>query len=380
MLGLLMEERRGVAIAGTHGKTTTTAMVSFILLRAGLHPSFVIGGNVPQLGGPAGLGGGFGAGEILVAEACEYDRSFWNLHPEVAIITNVDRDHLDYFHDDADLVNAFRGLAGRVRAGGVLVVSADDARAQEAVRPVSVRKVTFGSAPEADWCFRPWQRRRQDGRTRFRPTCGGRDLGEFELRVAGEHNVRNALAAAAACAELGVPVEVIRRALAEYRGAGRRLEPIGSARGVDVMDDYAHHPTEIVATLCGFREDHPTRRLWCVFQPHQYSRTRLLMDGFARAFDLADRVVVPDIFTARDSGADRNAVSSVVLVERLRANGVAAEHVPTYDEVVEYLEEKVSAGDVVLTMGAGPVNGVGRSLLGRLVENQVEVGSYANSV
>ena len=380
MVGALMQHQRGVAIAGTHGKTTTTSMVSLILLRADLKPSFVIGGNVEQLGGLGGLGGAFGGGKILVAEACEYDRSFWNFRPEVAVITNVDRDHMDYFRDDADLVDAFRGFAQRVKPGGALIVNADDRRSCEAAHGVDVRKVTFGFGLDAEWRADPAQCARLEGRTCFRVWHAGRDMGEFQLLVPGRHNILNALAAAAASAAMGVEVAAIRKALAIYRGAGRRLERVAGVKGIELLDDYGHHPTEIAAALSAVREDYPDRRLWCVFQPHQYSRTRILLEDFAKSFGDADRVVVPDIFPARDKRADVQAVSSADLVARLRTNGVRADYVAAYEEAADFLAEKVSAGDVVLTMGAGPVNRVGRLLLRRLMAHESKVTSNANGV
>jgi UDP-N-acetylmuramate--alanine ligase len=377
MVGLLMRNHRGVAVSGTHGKTTTTAMVSVILRAAGLDPSFVIGGNVPQLSGSVGLGGHAGGGDIFIVEACEFDRSFWNLQPRVAVITNVDRDHMDYFRDDADLVDAFRGFAQRVKRGGVVVLNADDRRAMEAVEPVEVRKVTFGTGESAEWRCDMTKCERTGGRTRFFVTHCGKQLGEFSLRLAGQHNILNALAAIAACSDLGVSIEVARQALAEYCGAERRCQQLGTVRGVIFIDDYAHHPTEIQATLCALRQDFPDERLWCVFQPHQYSRTRLFLDQFAPAFSGADHVIMPDIYAARDRKSDIRAVSSASVVARLRENGVHAEYVGTFDAAVEHLTYKVSSGDVVVTMGAGPVVSVGRALLQRLQADERKVSLAA---
>ncbi len=380
MIGALMRLQRGVAVAGTHGKTTTSSMVSLILLRAGMAPSYMIGANNAQLDGRGGLGGAFGKGNILVAEACEYDRSFWNFRPEVAVITNVDRDHMDYFRDDADLVDAFRGFAQRAKPGGALIFNADDARSCEAVSAVDIRKITFGFGPAADWRAEASEIRRVEGVTRFRVRHGGTDAGEFRLIVPGRHNVMNGLAAAAAAAALEVDIDAIRAALAEYRGAGRRLEHVATVKGIDVIDDYGHHPTEIAATLSALRDDYPDRRLWCVFQPHQYSRTRMLLDDFAKCFGQADRVVLPDIFPARDKRADIQAVSSMDVVNRLRQNGVQADYAPTYEEAADFLTDKLDAGDVVLTMGAGPVNRVGRLLLRRLRVDESRIEINANGV
>jgi UDP-N-acetylmuramate--alanine ligase len=366
MVGHVMSCRRGVAVAGTHGKTTTTSMIATILDHAGVSPSFLIGGCVPQLGAPAGLGGRAGKSDILVVEACEYDRSFWNFTPELAVINNIDFDHMDYFRNEADLLDAFCGFADRIKPGGALVANADDPRTGKVLSGVKARKILFGVSRDADWRYDAENWQRKDGRTTFTVSRKGKAMGDFVLRVRGGHNIMNALAATAVCMELGVPVRAIRSALADYHGAMRRMEFIGSAAGVDVIDDYGHHPTEIRATLAAMRLDYPDRRLWCVFQPHQYSRTRLLLEDFATAFGNADRVIVPDIYSVRDTEEDLRAVSSSILVAKLQANGVDADHVPALEDVAGYMAERMEAGDIVLTMGAGPVNQVGRSLLARL--------------
>jgi len=345
-------------------------MIATVLRHAGREPSFLIGGVVPQLEEGRGLSGGVGRGEILVAEACEYDRSFLNLKPWLAVITNIEAEHLDYFRDEDDLVDAFRRFAGNVRAGGVLVANADDENVRRAVAGVPVRRVTFGEGPGADWWSDPGTWRREAGRTRFAVRFRRRAMGEFRVRPPGRHNVLNALAALAACAELGVDFGLLREGLERYRGARRRYEAMGAACGVQVIDDYAHHPTEVAATLSAAREDFPRQPLWCVFQPHQHSRTRLLMDRFAGAFHRADRVLVPDIYPVRDRREEILAVSSLDLVDRLRRNGVAAEYVGGLHEAAEHLAEEVNSGDVVMTMGAGPVHRVGRWLLRRLREEE----------
>ena len=359
-LGWLMNGRDGIAVSGSHGKTTTTSMIAYALDCAGKNPSMLVGGIVPQLGGNCrnGDGGPF------VVEACEYDRSFLSLRPKGAVITNIDREHLDYYAGLEDLVEAFGNFAGRVAPEGVLVVNGDDPNAMHAARKSLARVETFGQSSGSDWRLDEWNR--SDGRTRFRATYNGRDLGVFSLLVPGLYNIRNALACLAICRFFGVNLNDAREALAGFRGAKRRFDRLGEAAGVMVLDDYGHHPTEVRVTLDAARQEFPHRRLWCVFQPHQHSRTRILMDDFANSFLVADRVIVPDIYAVRDTAKDRSSVHSRDLVRRLCQNGVHAEYGARFPQVVRRLLRVVQDGDLIMTMGAGPVDHVGRRLLSEL--------------
>ncbi len=349
-LGDLMRDCRGVAVAGTHGKTTTTAMVAWILHCARFMPNFVIGGDVPALGGSSGVGNS----DLFVAEACEYRRSFLNLAPEVAVINNIEEDHLDYYRGLSEIVEAFGEFAALTKPGGVIVVNRDDEDAMKAARRAPCRPVTVGLSEEADWYATGAES--SYGFTSFEVFRHGKALGKFYLKMSGEHNVLNALAAAAVCNYLGVSDKLIVSSLAVFPGVCRRFEELGDCNGVAVVDDYAHHPTAVRATLKAAAEKYPGRRIWCVFQPHQHSRTRFLLDDFASSFADADVVVIPDIYFVRDSESERTLITSEDLVREITALGGNALYVPSFDEILGFLAENVRSGDLLLTMGAGDVN------------------------
>ncbi|MBM4079220.1 MAG: UDP-N-acetylmuramate--L-alanine ligase, partial [Planctomycetes bacterium] len=316
VVGRLMAEKRGIAVSGTHGKTTTTAMIATILDAAGRSPSFVIGGDVPALGGSATAG----EGEFFVVEACEYNRSFLHLKPEVAVITNIEEEHLDYFANLADILAAFRQFAAQVPAHGLLVVNATDTNIRAALEGLRTRVTTYCiNDIEAAWTAHGLAF--EGGRPRFRVFRGREDVGEIALKIPGRHNVLNALAAMAVASHVGVSVDDARSALSRFTGASRRFEIVADVKGVTIVDDYGHHPTEIRATLRAARLYFGPRPLWVVFQPHQHSRTRLLLDGFAHAFEDADKVILADIYAQRDSDEDRRAINSGQLAEAIRRTG-----------------------------------------------------------
>jgi UDP-N-acetylmuramate--alanine ligase len=319
---------------------------------------------VPQLGGNSltGRGGPF------VVEACEYDRSFLNLSPKAVVVTNIDREHLDYYSGFDELVEAFGDFVAQAPADGLCAANGDDPNVLRAAKRSRARVETFGEGKDCDWRVSEWTR--ADGRTRFRAFHCGKNIGVFELLVPGFYNVRNALACIAISSFFDVNRQDVRESLAEFRGARRRFDRLGEAAGVMVLDDYGHHPTEVRVTLDAARQEFPKRRLLCVFQPHQCSRTRLLMNDFAGAFGSADRVIVPDIYSVRDSEADRASVHSQDLVETLRRNGVQAEYGSKFPETVDRLLHSVRSGDLVMTMGAGPVNDVGIRLLQELKKRE----------
>ncbi len=359
-LGQLMDAHTGVAVAGTHGKSTTTALVAYLLGRAGLSPCFVVGAEVPQLGGSSGTG----TGPHFVAEACEYDRSFLNLHPTYACIINIEEDHLDYYRDLDDITGAFAEFASQVRKEGLLVVDGEDACAVAAAERASAPVETFAVRSAADW--EATNLAEQRGCFGFTLHHGGQGLGRFRLAMPGVHYVADVLAALALATAAGADVEACRRGLAEFRGVRRRFERVGEVAGVQVVDDYAHHPTEIRVTLRAARQCFPQARIWCVFQPHQHSRTRFLLTEFARSFDDAHRVLLPDIYFVRDSEQERRAISSADLVAAIRAQGRPAEEVrylPSFAEIEEVLRRELVPGDVLITMGAGDVWKLGRRLL-----------------
>ncbi len=360
LLGAVMARYDGIAISGTHGKSTTTAWLTFVLKRAGLDPSFVVGATVEQLGG----GSGVGDGRHFVAEACEYDRSFLNLRPRRAVVLNIEEDHLDCYPDLPAIQEAFAAFIAGVPPDGLVVLNVDDPQCRAIADRTSAKTQTFASAADATWRATALELDR--GHYAFDARHGQDSLGRVRLGLPGRHNVTNALAVIAIASDCDVSWDQISAGLAEFRGARRRLELRAEVGDIRIVDDYAHHPTEIRATLEAARERFEPRRLWCVFQPHQHSRTRFLLKDFARSFARADHVVVPDIYFVRDSERDRAAVSAEDLVTEMRARGGDAEYVPGFDAIVTRLEQELAPGDVVLTMGAGDIWKVADELAERL--------------
>jgi len=359
MLGCVMAGMDGIAVAGTHGKSTTTSWLAYTLRAAGRDPSFVVGAEVEQLGGGSGVGGG----AQFVVEACEYDRSFLNLPPRRAVILNIEADHLDCYADLDDIAAAFSEFARRLPPDGLLVLNGEDARCRRVAGEVSCRVASIALRGGADWTVRGL--RTENGCPRFEVMHDGAAVGEVGIALAGKHNVFNALAVAALAHDVGLPWADIRAGLEGFRGARRRMELRGELRGIRVVDDYGHHPTEVRATLAAARERFAPRRLWCVFQPHQYSRTRALLAEFAQAFGDADVVLVPDVYEARDSHRAQP-ISSAELVKQIRGSGGQAEHMRGFDAIVERLVREACADDLVLTMGAGDVWKVADELVRQL--------------
>lgn len=356
MLGKVMSERVGIAVAGTHGKSTTTAMIAYAMLRCGMDPSFVVGGSVRQLGG----GSRSGAGPHFVAEACEYNRSFHHLHPTIAVITNIEEDHLDCYKDIHEIVESFNVFASRVPAHGRIITSAVDGNVARALRDIPAPVERVALLPGFDWSAEPTGT--NHGLPSATVSCRGNPVAELKLSVAGRHNLLNATMALATCAACGIEPQAAADAISAFTGVDRRMTELGRCNGALVVDDYGHHPTEIRATLAALRERYEPRRLFCVFQPHQHSRTRFLLDDFAGSFSLADETVVPDIYFVRDSESERQLVSSADLVERINRNGRFALHLPDFCAIVDYLRDRIGDGDLVVTMGAGNVWEVGTEL------------------
>lgn len=347
LLGQLMAERRGIAVAGAHGKTTTTAMLASVLMAAGRDPSFIVGGVVAALGTNARAG----RGDLFLIEADEYDRTFLGLTPEVAVLTTVEHDHPDCYPTLEALLDAFREFIGHLPADGLLVACADDLGARSLgheweSRGGAIRWYGFGA--EATWRATDFQPN-QAGGSDFVVSKSGLTVGLVRLRIPGRHNVLNALATIVTADWLGLSFETVRSALTDFRGVGRRFEIKSEVGGVVFVDDYAHHPTEIKATLSAARENFPGRRIWAVFQPHTYSRTRALMDEFARAFNEADEVIVLKIYPARET--DDLGLSAEQLVARMAHPSVR--HISSRHAAADYLVEHLRPGDVLLTMGAG---------------------------
>ncbi|MDI7274788.1 MAG: UDP-N-acetylmuramate--L-alanine ligase [Anaerolineae bacterium] len=349
-----------IAVAGTHGKTTTTAMISSILLRAGFDPSFIVGGVVAGLGTNARAG----RGSHFVIEADEYDRTFLALRPTIAVVTSVEMDHPDCYPTYADVQAAFAAYLERVRPGGCAIACADDPGASALLTsvPSGRRTVRYGLGRGCDL----WGQRIEASPLghEFDLVIAGERGGRFSLQVPGLHNVRNALAALSVARELGVPVEVAREALASYRGVARRFELKGEAAGVTVIDDYAHHPTEIRATLAAARARYDARTIWAVFQPHTFSRTQALLDEYRHSFEDADHVLITPIYAARER--DDQSVSSADLVRGAAHKDMRC--VPNLEAATQELVRGLRAGDVLVTMGAGDSFRVSEGVLSILRE------------
>jgi UDP-N-acetylmuramate--alanine ligase len=359
MLGEIMRLKQGIAIAGTHGKTTTTSMTGLVLTEAGFDPTIVVGGQVRILGTGARLG----AGEFLVAEADEYDRSFLELTPVVAVITNVEADHLDTYRDLDEIVEAFTAFANRVAFYGAVIGCADDAGVARVVARVKRRIVTYGESPGAS--LRAREIRLDPAGTTFEVWEGEPGLlGTVRLPIPGRHNVANALAAVAVGRELSIPFPRIAAALAAFSGVVRRFETKGERAGVLVVDDYAHHPTEIAATLAAARQVYPGRRLVALFQPHLFSRTRDFAADFGRSLCASDVAVVTDVYPSREKPIA--GVTGELIAKAARDSGHAnVVYIAEKKPVVDALENLLKPGDLLLTMGAGDVVRLGEEFLAR---------------
>ena len=360
LLGQLMNTRRGVAVAGTHGKSTTSAMVTTIFRRAGLDPSFLIGAVVPELGGASGTG----SGDFFIAEACEFDRSFLNLHPQYAAILNAEADHLDCYGSHEKIMEAYGVFARQVSSDGAILVNHEDRHAMKAAAGAPAPLRTFGLTPEAT--YYPKNLEADLGRFRFDLCRKGGTLTPVALQIPGRHTVYNALAAAALAVEAGIEPAPIGEALSAFAGIERRMELIAQTGGITLLDDYAHHPTEIQVTLRAARDRYQPKRIFTVFQPHQHSRTRIFLDDFARSFGLTDVVIVPDIYFVRDSEAERTRIGAADLVERIHSQGGEAVYMSGFDEIVAYLQRTLQSGDLSITMGAGDVWKVAHELARKL--------------
>lgn len=353
-LGRLMLKKRGIAVTGTHGKTSTTAMIGLILMRAGLDPTIVVGSNVPSLGGNAHSG----QGEFFLAESCEYRRHFLNYSPQYLIITNIDFDHPDYFRDLQDVILAFQQMAQKIPPSGHIFICADDPNRQaiKSLAPIT----TFGLAADAD--VRATDITYHDEVSTMKILISGKYEGDLVLNVYGKHNIFNALAAIAFCHEIGIPIPEILKSLSLYSGTKRRFEHLGVKDGALIVDDYAHHPTEIRTTLEGARLSFPDRRIRAIFQPHTFSRTEKLLNDFSCAFKSADEVVIADIFaSARENNP--NTISSVTLAEMIQKQGIPASYIGTIEDIKSYVEQTLAPKDLVLTLGAGDIYKVGQELI-----------------
>ena len=336
LLGQIMDNYDdSVAVAGTHGKTTTTSMISEIMLAADADPTISVGGILPSIGGNLRVGDS----EMFVSEACEYTNSFLNFRPKYSIILNVEAEHLDFFKDLDDIRHSFRTFAGNTLADGATIINGEIDNYQALTDGLPQQIITYGFDPSFD----------------FYAT-------QINLSVPGRHNASNALAAIALAVTMGLDTDAIVKGLDSFGGANRRFQYKGSVDGVTVIDDYAHHPTEIRATLTA-AENYPHKRLVLVFQPHTYSRTKAFLDDFADVLSMADVVVLADIFAAREKNTF--GVSSKDILARLKAKGTESYYFPSFEEIEKFLLKKCMNGDLLITMGAGNVVEIGEAILGK---------------
>ena len=358
MLAELMRLKEGVAIAGSHGKTTTTSLIATVLAHAKLDPTAVVGGKLNALGSNAKLG----KGQLMVVEADESDGSFLRLSPAIAVITNVDPEHLDYYGTVEALQQAFVDFADRVPFYGLAVLCVDHPVVQHLIPRIGKRHTTYGLSPQAEW--RADDIRHAPFQSRFMVSHKGKQEGEVTLRMVGAHNVLNALACCAVSHELGIPFKVTAEALGEFAGVQRRFTVRGEVNGITVVDDYGHHPAEIRATLAGARASFPQRRIVCAFQPHRYTRTRDLLGEFATAFNDADSLLLTEVYAASEDPIP--GVTGAKLHEAVKACGHRDAAFAERAELARRLREKVRPGDLVITLGAGDITHVGEELLGLL--------------
>jgi UDP-N-acetylmuramate--alanine ligase len=366
MLAELMRlKSQTVAVAGSHGKTTTTSMVATVLGHANLDPTFVVGGVVGAFGSNARLG----KSDLMVVEADESDRSFLMLTPTIAVVTNIDREHMDFYKDMTDVRKCFEDFVNKVPFYGAAILCLDDPHVQAVIPHVERRRVTYGLSAQADVSAHGIRFDEGFGSS-FTVWRGNDVIGDVSLRVPGLHNVYNSLAAIAVGLELEIPFEQIAGALAEFTGAERRFQRKGEEAGVLVVDDYGHHPTEIKATLAAAKIGSAGRRIVVLFQPHRYSRTHDLMEEFARSFNNADMLFVTDIYAASEEPIEN--VTAGVLTEAIKSYGHKnAHYIGPLDAAPEILRQQVREGDLVVTLGAGTITRVGDQLLALLREQGV---------
>ena len=356
LLGQLMRNyQTPIAVSGTHGKTTTTSMAAHVLLAAEKDPTISVGGILKAIHGNIRVGGH----ETFLTEACEYTNSFLHFYPKISMILNIDADHLDFFKDLDDIRHSFRLFAERLPEDGTLIINREIDHYQEITDGLPCRIITYGKG--GDYCAENITYN-STGYGAFDLVKSGITIGHFQLSVPGAHNVSNALATLALADLLNIPVEAMQKGLLDFSGTDRRFEKKGEIGGVTIIDDYAHHPTEIRATLNAAR-NYPHKTVWCVFQPHTYTRTKALMDEFADALCLADKVILADIYAARET--DNLGISSRDLMEKIQAKGGDVCYFPSFDAIENYLLENCIHGDLLITMGAGDVVKIGESLLGR---------------
>jgi len=361
-LGILMKDKKAIAVSGTHGKTTISSMIAVILKKAGLKPTVAVGGLIPEFDNS---NWSYEEGEYMVVEACEYKDAFLKLKPFITIISNIEAEHLDYFKNLEEIKKSFNKFLKLTSKNGYSIINSDNINTQKLIEESRENLKIFtygGEGGQAEW--QALNIKEESGKTYFDVYKNGQKIDEFELSIPGRHSVFNALAAILTCAELEIGLGTIKEALLDFKGASRRMETKGEIDGILLIDDYAHHPTEIKTTLEALKKFHSDRnKIWCVFQPHQHSRTKMFFNEFLESFDSPDTVIIPDIYKVRDTEDDIKSISSAYLAEELKKKGVEAIYIPTFEEVESYLKNNAKLGDLIITMGAGPVNKITDGLL-----------------
>lgn len=371
MLSLLMLSKKGIAITGAHGKTTTTSMISLIMEKSGLDPTVVIGGELNDIGGNATLG----TGEYLVAEADESDGSFMKLSPYAAVLTNIENDHMDYYKDMVSMKNAFKKFVSNVKNEGFIVFCNDNEYVRELAKETDKRYYTVGLNQPAD--FMPKNIKMNGLTSDFEICFKEKTLGQIQLQVPGIHNIINATCAIALGIGLGIDISVMADAIKTFKGVQRRFQLIDEIDGIKIIDDYAHHPTEIKATLKAARNCNP-RKIYAIFQPHRYTRTQLLFEEFGAAFEDADEVIITDIYSAGEDPID--GVSSSLIVDALKRNGKTPIFLPNKSDIADYVLSQAMPGDYAMTIGAGDINDVAYEMAEKIKSYHSEIFSECRKV
>lgn len=355
LLGQIMRNyKTPVAVSGTHGKTTTTSMISEILMEADTDPTLSIGGILPSINGNIRVGNS----DLFVTEACEYTNSFLSFYPKIGLILNIEEDHMDFFKDIHDIRNSFRKFAALLPSDGTLIINGDIPDYSKITDGLDCQVITYGSLSSCD--YYPSQITYDDFANPSYELCHNESREKITLSVPGEHNVYNSMAAAVLADVLDIPMDHVRSALKNFHGTERRFQYKGKRDGVTIIDDYAHHPTEISATLSA-AGNYPHQKLWCVFQPHTYTRTKAFLPEFARSLSAADHVILADIYAAREKNT--LGISSQTLQKEILALGTPCDYFPSFEEIENFLKKNFSPGDLLITMGAGDVVNIGENLL-----------------
>ena len=356
LLGQIMKNyQTSIAVSGTHGKTTTTSMFSSVLLAAQTDPTISVGGILEAIGGNIRVG----KSQTFITEACEYTNSFLSFYPTLSIILNIEEDHMDFFKDLDDIMNSFRLFAQKLPKDGLLVINKEIKDYEKVTDGLECNVITYGMDPSCTYYAENVSYNEQ-GYGEFDVMYAGENLGHMVLSVPGAHNVSNALAVIASSRHLGISMEHIQAGLLGFSGTNRRFQYKGKLNGVTIVDDYAHHPTEIRATMQA-ANNYPHREVWVVFQPHTYTRTKAFFKEFAESLSLADHIVLADIYAARET--DTLGMSSALLCEEIKALGADCHYFPTFGEIEDFLKSHCIHGDLLITMGAGDVVNIGDNLL-----------------